>query len=143
MKLQQNRNIYVNTRSIESEASFIYYVVPVMRVIPPNTAAAPTIAYNPGVIQSSELSHSPLNIHKCGYRNASCCMAIPTTLPVILPRHKLGMKRPQGTFIPNVNIVVTNLNTRASVSNHIAWYTPGPASADVACLNDVMLFTYT
>ena len=45
------------------------------------------------------------------------------------PRHKLGIKRPQGTFMPKVKTVATNLKTRARDNNRTALYTPGPAAA--------------
>ena len=39
---------------------------PVMRVTPPRTAAAPTMAYSPGVMQSSPVEHSPLKAQNAG-----------------------------------------------------------------------------
>ena len=41
--------------------------IPVILVMPPKTAAAPTIAYKPGVMQSSPaVEHSPLKIQLWG-----------------------------------------------------------------------------
>ena len=40
---------------------------PVILVTPPSTAAAPTIAYNPGVIQEAiDLPHDDSNMYQCG-----------------------------------------------------------------------------
>lgn len=76
-------------------------LLPVIRVTPPKTAAAPTIAYKPGVMQSSWPGNPQLlsKNHKCGYLAANCCMKIPTIRPVIPPMAKLGMNNPQGTCV--------------------------------------------
>lgn len=45
------------------------------------------------------------------------------------PRHKDGMKSPQGTFMPKVKMVMTSLRIRARMRSQMAWSTPGPAAA--------------
>lgn len=54
---------------------------------------------------------------------------MPTILPMIAPSVSDGMKRPQGTFMPNVNTVNTRYTMKAKIKSQIALYTPGPAAA--------------
>ena len=63
--------VELNTH-LPSEAKNVHrrsllYTVPVILVTPPNAAAAPTIAYNPGVIQVDiDRPHDVLNIDHSG-----------------------------------------------------------------------------
>lgn len=56
-------------------------------------------------------------------------MPMPTIRPTIAPRHKLGMKRPHGTFMPKVKMVMMSFRIRARIRSHMALWTPGPAAA--------------
>lgn len=47
---------------------------------------------------------------------------MPTSLPAMAPIAKDGMNRPAGTFMPNVNIVINNLNIKAKTNFHMAFF---------------------
>lgn len=59
---------------------------------------------------------------------------------MMAPSASDGINNPQGTFMPNVKIVITSFIASASVSSQIALYTPGPAAAiSIAELTSVKL----
>lgn len=47
-------------------------------------------------------------------------MPMPTILPMMAPRQSDGMNNPQGTLMPNVNIVMISFTIIARISSQIA-----------------------
>lgn len=64
----------------------------------PKQAAAPTIAYSPGVTQSAPGLHQFLKMIQSWWWYASCSTPIPTILPAMAPTAMLGIKRPEGIW---------------------------------------------
>lgn len=92
------------------------YYLPVVRVTPAKAAAAPTMAYTPGMMHlpwvARSSSHTE-NGHVSGYVRVRYCIIRPITRPVIAPIIKAGRKIPPGTRQPKVTIVRIILITKA------------------------------
>lgn len=67
----------------------------------PRQAAAPTMAYSPGVMQSAPGEHQPLKMSRSWWRIASCSMHTPRSRPAMAPTAILGMNKPDGTWREN------------------------------------------
>src|SRR5216684_4484965 len=84
----------------------------VVRVTPDSAAAAPTIAYSPGMTQGVSPSHWE-NTAAVGQRHSAYCTASPTMRPAHAPTPRVGMKIPAGSLMPKVTMVRTALTTIA------------------------------
>src|ERR1700754_2808599 len=71
----------------------------VVRVTPDNVAAAPTIAYSPGITHDVFPLHGE-NTGASGQRQCAYCTASPTIRPAHAPTPRVGMKIPAGSLIP-------------------------------------------
>lgn len=72
----------IHTLIVGVDVNFVWRSAnsPVILVTPPSTAAAPTMAYRPGVMQSSPVEHSPEKIQILEWWNASCSTPAETRL---------------------------------------------------------------
>ncbi len=66
--------------------------------VSPKHAAAPTIAYRPGVTQSAPGRHQFLKMIQSWWWYAICSTAMPTIRPAMAPTAILGMNRPDGIW---------------------------------------------
>src|SRR5882672_9565958 len=84
----------------------------VVRVTPDNVAAAPTIAYSPGMTHWVFGLHDE-NIGAPGQRHCAYCTASPTMRPAQAPTPRVGIKIPAGSLMPKVTTVRAAFKTIA------------------------------